>query len=97
MLYDTRVKTDLCSRRVLVCDRFSMFRPRVNIALVLTFQLIITLEVKVWYFLVWFMIRGRIPHTEVYRLMCDMSPPVGFGRKCPKFIAYKVSISTTHL
>ncbi|XP_058941350.2 voltage-dependent calcium channel type A subunit alpha-1 isoform X1 [Pocillopora verrucosa] len=32
---------------------------------------------------------GRIPHTEVYRLMCDMSPPVGFGRKCPKFIAYK--------
>lgn len=33
---------------------------------------------------------GRIPHTEVYRLMCDMSPPVGFGRKCPKFIAYKV-------
>ncbi|XP_073235068.1 voltage-dependent L-type calcium channel subunit alpha-1D-like [Porites lutea] len=32
---------------------------------------------------------GRIPHTEVYRLMCDMSPPVGFGRKCPRFIAYK--------
>ncbi|PFX33508.1 Voltage-dependent calcium channel type A subunit alpha-1 [Stylophora pistillata] len=32
---------------------------------------------------------GRIPHTEVYRLMCDMSPPVGLGRKCPKFIAYK--------
>ena len=22
--------------------------------------------------------------------MCDMSPPVGFGRKCPRFLAYKV-------
>ncbi|XP_065072313.1 voltage-dependent L-type calcium channel subunit alpha-1D-like [Rhopilema esculentum] len=32
---------------------------------------------------------GRIPHTEVYYLMCDMQPPVGFGRKCPKFLAYK--------
>ena len=40
-----------------------------------------------------FHLRGRIPHTEVYRLMCDMSPPVGFGRKCPKFIAYKVFVS----
>ncbi|XP_048580456.1 voltage-dependent N-type calcium channel subunit alpha-1B isoform X2 [Nematostella vectensis] len=32
---------------------------------------------------------GRIKHTDVYHLMCDMSPPVGFGKKCPKFIAYK--------
>ena len=44
----------------------------------------------VHYIVFWFL-SGRIPHTEVYRLMCDMSPPVGFGRKCPKFIAYKVS------
>ena len=34
--------------------------------------------------------RGRITHKNVYRLMCDMSPPVGFGRKCPRFLAYKV-------
>lgn len=32
---------------------------------------------------------GRITHKNVYRLMCDMSPPVGFGRKCPRFLAYK--------
>eukprot|EP00794_Sanderia_malayensis_P016877 gene16877-18582_t len=32
---------------------------------------------------------GRIPHTDIYHLMCDMQPPVGFGKKCPKFLAYK--------
>uniref|UniRef100_A0A7M5WIZ7 Voltage-dependent calcium channel alpha-1 subunit IQ domain-containing protein n=2 Tax=Clytia hemisphaerica TaxID=252671 RepID=A0A7M5WIZ7_9CNID len=32
---------------------------------------------------------GRIPHEDVYQLMCDMQPPVGFGKKCPKFLAYK--------
>jgi hypothetical protein len=37
-----------------------------------------------------FLYRGRITHKNVYRLMCDMSPPVGFGRKCPRFLAYKV-------
>ncbi|XP_065654096.1 voltage-dependent L-type calcium channel subunit alpha-1D isoform X2 [Hydra vulgaris] len=32
---------------------------------------------------------GRIPHEDVYQLMCDMQPPVGFGKKCPKSLAYK--------
>ncbi|XP_057298022.1 voltage-dependent L-type calcium channel subunit alpha-1S-like isoform X2 [Hydractinia symbiolongicarpus] len=32
---------------------------------------------------------GRIPHEDIYQLMCDMQPPVGFGKKCPRFLAYK--------
>ena len=35
---------------------------------------------------------GRIAHEDIYRLMCDMQPPVGFGKKCPRFLAYKVII-----
>ena len=33
---------------------------------------------------------GCIHHSEIYRVMCSMSPPVGFGKKCPKIVGYKV-------
>ena len=36
---------------------------------------------------------GCIHHSEIYKVMCSMSPPVGFGKKCPKIVGYKVSIS----
>eukprot|EP00794_Sanderia_malayensis_P016019 gene16019-17636_t len=32
---------------------------------------------------------GRIHHQELYALMCNMAPPVGFGKKCPKALGYK--------
>ncbi|XP_078343776.1 voltage-dependent L-type calcium channel subunit alpha-1D-like isoform X1 [Oculina patagonica] len=32
---------------------------------------------------------GRIHHSEIYKVMCSMSPPVGFGKKCPKIVGYK--------
>ena len=32
-------------------------------------------------------------HENIYQLMCDMQPPVGFGKKCPRFLAYKVGSS----
>nr|XP_058951235.1 voltage-dependent N-type calcium channel subunit alpha-1B-like isoform X1 [Pocillopora verrucosa]XP_058951236.1 voltage-dependent N-type calcium channel subunit alpha-1B-like isoform X1 [Pocillopora verrucosa]XP_058951237.1 voltage-dependent N-type calcium channel subunit alpha-1B-like isoform X1 [Pocillopora verrucosa]XP_058951238.1 voltage-dependent N-type calcium channel subunit alpha-1B-like isoform X1 [Pocillopora verrucosa] len=32
---------------------------------------------------------GCIHHSEIYRVMCSMSPPVGFGKKCPKIVGYK--------
>ena len=35
---------------------------------------------------------GRIKHTEVCELLKQMLPPVGLGTKCPKVIAYKVSL-----
>lgn len=41
-----------------------------------------------------FFFRGRIPHEDIYQLMCDMQPPVGFGKKCPRFLAYKVNLVT---
>ena len=28
-------------------------------------------------------------------MMCSMSPPVGFGKKCPKIVGYKVSETFT--
>ena len=32
---------------------------------------------------------GRIHHTEMYDMLRNMAPPVGFGRKCPYRLAYK--------
>lgn len=36
---------------------------------------------------------GCIHHSEIYKVMCSMSPPVGFGKKCPKIVGYKVCTS----
>ena len=33
---------------------------------------------------------GLIHHSEIYKVMCSMSPPVGFGKKCPRIVGYKV-------
>jgi len=32
---------------------------------------------------------GRIPHSFLYKMLCSLTPPVGFGKKCPKHFAYK--------
>ncbi|XP_057290676.1 voltage-dependent calcium channel type A subunit alpha-1-like isoform X2 [Hydractinia symbiolongicarpus] len=32
---------------------------------------------------------GSIPHELLYSMLCHLSPPVGFGKRCPKEIAYK--------
>ena len=34
---------------------------------------------------------GLIKHELLYKMMCHLTPPVGFGKKCPKSVAYKVS------
>src|SRR5690242_3084598 len=34
---------------------------------------------------------GRIHYTEMYEMLRNIPPPVGFGRKCPYRLAYKVS------
>lgn len=33
---------------------------------------------------------GRIHHTQMYELMRKMEPPVGFGKKCPTRLAFRV-------
>lgn len=33
--------------------------------------------------------RGRIHHTDMYDMLRNIAPPVGFGRKCPYRLAYK--------
>ncbi|CAB4001908.1 voltage-dependent N-type calcium channel subunit alpha-1B-like isoform X1, partial [Paramuricea clavata] len=32
---------------------------------------------------------GEIHYSKVYEMMTRLSPPVGFGKKCPKMVAYK--------
>ncbi|XP_065647840.1 voltage-dependent N-type calcium channel subunit alpha-1B isoform X3 [Hydra vulgaris] len=32
---------------------------------------------------------GTISHNKLYGMMCYLSPPIGFGHKCPKVVAYK--------
>jgi hypothetical protein len=32
---------------------------------------------------------GRIHYTEMYEMLRNITPPVGFGRKCPYRLAYK--------
>lgn len=36
-----------------------------------------------------FRFRGRIHYTEMYDMLRNIAPPVGFGRKCPYRLAYK--------
>ncbi|XP_014666155.1 PREDICTED: voltage-dependent calcium channel type A subunit alpha-1-like [Priapulus caudatus] len=33
--------------------------------------------------------KGRIHYTDMYEMLRNMAPPVGFGRKCPYKLAYK--------
>jgi len=35
---------------------------------------------------------GRIQYTEMYDMLRNMEPPVGFGKKCPYRLAYRVSL-----
>ena len=34
---------------------------------------------------------GRIHYTDMYDMLRNMEPPVGFGKKCPYRLAYRVS------
>lgn len=38
---------------------------------------------------------GRIHHTDMYEMLRNMEPPVGFGKKCPYRLAYRVSAEHT--
>lgn len=33
--------------------------------------------------------RGRIQYTDMYDMLRNMEPPVGFGKKCPTRLAYR--------
>ena len=33
---------------------------------------------------------GRIVYTDMYNMLRNMEPPVGFGKKCPYRLAYRV-------
>ena len=35
------------------------------------------------------MLRGRIHYSEMYDMLKNMDPPLGFGSKCPDRLAYK--------
>ena len=35
------------------------------------------------------MLRGRIHYSEMYDMLKNMDPPLGFGSKCPERRAYK--------
>lgn len=34
-------------------------------------------------------LRGRIEYTEMYDMLRNMEPPLGFGNKCPYRLAHK--------
>jgi len=36
-------------------------------------------------------VSGRIHYTEMFSMVRNMEPPVGFGKKCPNRLAYRVS------
>ncbi len=40
--------------------------------------------------------RGKLEFTKMFEMLRLMSPPVGFGTKCPSKLAYKVCIRHNH-
>jgi len=40
---------------------------------------------------------GRIHYTDMYNMLRNMEPPVGFGKKCPYRLAYRVSFLSINL
>ncbi len=38
-----------------------------------------------------FLFRGRVHYTDMYEMLRNMEPPVGFGKKCPYRLAYRVN------
>nr|VZI37936.1 unnamed protein product [Spirometra erinaceieuropaei] len=39
--------------------------------------------------------RGKVHHTDMYEMLRNMEPPVGFGKKCPYRLAYRLSLVDT--
>lgn len=35
------------------------------------------------------LISGRVHYKDMLKMLLNMEPPVGFGRKCPKILAYR--------
>ena len=35
---------------------------------------------------------GRIHYLQVYELLRNLEPPIGFGKKCPSRLAYRVPL-----
>ena len=35
--------------------------------------------------------RGHVQYADMYEMLRNMEPPVGFGKKCPYRLAYRVS------
>lgn len=44
-------------------------------------------RLRTWMF--HFNFRGKIHYTEMYDMLKNMDPPLGFGNKCPNRLAYK--------
>jgi len=40
---------------------------------------------------------GRIHFTDMYNMLRNMEPPVGFGKKCPYRLAYRVRTALSRL
>ena len=34
--------------------------------------------------------RGHVQYADMYEMLRNMEPPVGFGKKCPYRLAYRV-------
>ena len=41
--------------------------------------------------------RGKLEYTKMFEMLRLMSPPVGFGTKCPSKLAYKVCREISNL
>ena len=39
--------------------------------------------------------RSLVHHSQLHEMLMKLEPPLGFGRKCPYRLAYRVSVSFT--
>ena len=53
--------------------------------------LVLSKSCMLWYTNIYilFILRGRIYYSEMYDMLKNMDPPLGFGSKCPDRLAFK--------
>ena len=72
--------------------QFSVFIILVNLSEYgLNMILVLSKSCMLWYTNIYilFILRGRIYYSEMYDMLKNMDPPLGFGSKCPDRLAFK--------
>ena len=66
-----------------VARKYNLFAFLSEVVNAIENDFMINLKPFIWNF------RGKIHYTDVFNMLRQIDPPLGFGKKCPERMAYK--------